>query len=354
MPQPTGVIAGIDTHHDLHHAAVITPSGHHLAQDAFPTTQAGYAALTAWLTGFGHLTAVGIEGTGSYGAGIAVHLASCGIPVIEVDRPDRRMRRRAGKTDTLDAYAAAQAVLAGRATGLPKAHTGLVEAIRALHTTRASAITTRTATSNQLRSLLITAPAKLRDALRGHTLAALVAACAALRSPSRPTDPTSATLLALRTLARRHQQLTAEITQLDRHLATLLAQAAPRLLALYGVGTETAAQLLSTAGDNPDRLRSEAAFAHLCGVAPIPASSGRTDRHRLNRAGDRQANRALHQIALTRLAHCPRTRAYRTRRRAQGKSNRDIIRCLKRYIAREVYHALTSHISHPHQPNQAA
>lgn len=337
------IVGGVDTHADTHHAAVLLMTGRRVADAQFPATAAGYAQLLAWLQGFGRLHAVGVEGTGSYGAGLARHLHAAGVTVVEVSRPDRRQRRLAGKSDPLDAYAAAEAVLAERATAIPKLGTGIVEAIRALHLTRASAVKARTMAVNELRALLITAPAALRDHLRQLGASALIEACARLRPAiDRLADPEQATRQALRRLARRCRTLTEEITELDAQLRPLVTQACPTLLALRGVGVETAAQLLTTLGDNPDRIGSEAALAALCGVAPVPASSGRTDKHRLSRGGDRQANRALHMIALARLHCCPATRAYAARRTTQGLSTKDIIRCLKRYIAREIYKTLTS------------
>jgi transposase len=336
------VIGGVDTHGATHHAAAILMTGRRLADREFPATSSGYADLLTWLASFGRLAAIGVEGTGSYGAALARHLRAAGLTVVEVDRPDRKDRRRRGKSDPLDAYRAAEAVLSGRAATVPKTADGIVEAIRALHTTRASAIKARRAALCQLRALLVTAPPCLREQLTGLRAPALATACLALVPGPDLADPAAATRCALAALARRHQALTAEITALDAQIKPLVDQAAPALVALHGAGPETAAQLLITAGDNPQRLRSEAAFAALCGVSPIPASSGQTHRHRLNRGGDRQANRALHVIAIARLRTDPATRAYRDRRAAQQLSNRDITRCLKRYLAREVYHALTS------------
>lgn len=315
-------------------------SGVRVADAEFPATGAGYARLLEWLRGFGRVHSVGVEGTGSYGAGLTRHLHAAGLVVIEVNRPDRRQRRMRGKSDPLDAYAAAEAVLAGRADAAPKLGTGVVEAIRVLHTTRAGAVKARTAAINELRAVLVTAPAELRDRLRGLGPVALIDACARLRLTATVVE--AAVRRALRALARRHQRLSTEITDLDTALRPLVEQACPALPALHGVGYETAAQLLITAGDNPDRLHSEAAFAALCGVAPVPASSGKTHRHRLSRGGDRQANRALYLIVCTRLATCPRTRAYRDRRAQEQLSTKDIIRCLKRYLAREIYKALTT------------
>ena len=274
--------------------------------------------------------------------------------MFEVNRPDRRQRRAKGKSDALDAYAAADAVLSGRACATPKLGTGIVEAIRAPHTTRAGAVKARTAAMNELRSLLVTAPAEVRDGLRGLAPVALVRACARLRPTGDTADPQVAVRAALRALARRHEALTGEIADLDAQLRPLVERACPALIAIHGVGYETAAQLLVTAGDNPDRIGSEAAFAALCGVAPIPASSGKTRRHRLSRGGDRQANRALHMVACSRLATCSRTRAYRDRRAREQLPPKDILRCLKRYLAREVYKALTrQNVADPDLPTAA-
>ena len=337
--QQLDVIAGVDTHGQTHHAAVIDPLGRHLADQEFAATGTGYRRLMSWLRGHGTVATVGIEGTGAYGAELARVLAQAGFTVIEVDRPDRKTRRLKGKSDPIDAYAAATAVVSGRATGSPKTRDGIVEAIRALRVPRRSAVKARTQAINQTRQLLITAPEALRAQLRGLSAAQLAATCARLR-PDDLADPTGATKAALRSLGQRVLTLNEEIASLDAELRTLTAQAAPSLLARMGVGPDVAGQLLATAGDNPDRLRSEAAFAHLCGVAPVPASSGRRDRHRLNRGGDRAANHTLHTIALSRMRWDPRTCAYVQRRTEQGLSKKDIMRCLKRHIAREIYRAL--------------
>jgi transposase len=337
------VFGGVDTHADTHTAAVIDAAGRLLASGSFPATPAGYAELADWLAGHGRIRVVGVEGTGVYGAGLARHLAGLGLRLVEVDRPDRKMRRFAGKSDPIDAEAAARAALAGRSTGTPKARTGPVEAVRVLRVARRSAIAARAEAQTQLKALLVTAPEPLRGQLRGLTTRRLLTACAALRpDPVHPSDPVQATRTALRTLARRHARLTEEIDDLDAQLGPLVEQVNPALAAANGVGPDVAGQLLVTAGDNPQRLRSEAAFAALCGVSPIPASSGRTHRHRLNRGGDRQANAALYRVVLCRLRWDHRTQAYVQRRTAEGLSKKDIIRCLKRYIARELYFLLLS------------
>jgi transposase len=341
MPAPTApVTVGVDTHLDLHVAAVLDHTGRLLATQGFPASTRGYVALVTWAERFGPVQRVGIEGTGTYGAGLTRFVRAYGLEVVEVNRPDRSLRRRRGKSDPIDAQAAARSTLAGVATTTPKTREGQVEMIRVLRVARRGAMKARVAAAEQLYGVLYSAPEELRKPLLGLKTKTLVRACAAMR-PGPLTSPMAATKASLRTLARRWQQLQAELDRLDSQLQELVSAAAPTLVALPGVGVDTAGQLLVTAGDNPQRLRGEAAFAHLCGVSPIPASSGRTHRHRLNRGGDRQANHALWRIALVRM-HChPPTRAYVERRTKQGLSKLDIMRCLKRYIAREVYHHLT-------------
>lgn len=341
MTDSTGnVTGGVDTHGQTHHAAVLDEVGQQLGDHEFPTTLNGYRELLAWLGSFGRLARVGVEGTAAYGAALSRYLRAAGVTVIEVNRPDRSARRLHGKSDPLDAYSAARAALSGSATAWPKTQDGPVEAIRALRVARNSAIKARTQAINQLKALLITAPAELREELSGLRMVTLIATCARMRPSKDPGDPEQATKIALRRLARRHQFLSQEINDADTELRTLVAVAAPRLIKLPGVGTEVAAQLLTTAGDNPDRLRSDGAFAHLCGVAPIPASSGQTRRHRLNRGGDRAANSALYIVVISRLRYDHRTKTYADRRTAEGLSKSEIIRCLKRYVAREIYQAL--------------
>jgi transposase len=338
-PQITG---GVDTHGLTHHAAVIDQIGRHLADREFPATIRGYRDLLDWMRSHGVLAAVGVEGTGAYGAELARVLTAAGVTVVDVDRPDRKTRRLKGKSDPIDAYAAATAVLSGRATGIPKSRDGVVEAVRVLRIARRSAVKARTQAMNQIRGLLVSAPAMLREQVGGLERAALIRTLARLRPGDDLSRPLAATRAALRRLARRHQALDEEIAELDMEIGPLVKRAAPQLLELFGVGPETAGQLLASAGDNPERMRSEAAFAHLAGVAPIPASSGRTHRHRLNRGGDRAANNALHTIVLTRMRFDERTRAYVERRTKEGLNKKDIMRCLKRFVAREVYRALTS------------
>ena len=345
-PQVNGVRGGVDTHKDFHHAAAIDHLGRHLAQQWFPATRAGYAALLTWLRGFGMLLGVGVEGTGSYGAGLARYLAEQGVEVVEVNRPDRALRRRQGKSDVIDAYAAAEATASGRAAATPKDHTAAVEAIRVLRETRDGAIKARTAAINTLKSLITTGPEPLRDALRGLRHAQLLAACAALPEQDHPGDvATQATITALASHTTRIQTLNTEIAALDKQLTTLVRDTAPTTTAIFGAGTDTAGQLLITAGHNIDRLTSESALAALCGASPIPASSGKTTRHRLNRAGDRQANKALYRIIIVRLRHHQPTRDYLNKRLSEGKTKKEAIRCLKRHLVREIYRALRTDLA---------
>ena len=302
-----------------------------------PTTAKGYERLVRWAEGFGTLRCAGVEGTSSYGAAITRYLRTAEIAVREVERPKRRHLHRSSKCDSQDAESAARAVLAGETAGEPKSADGRVEMIRALRTARRSALKSRTQAANQLQGLRVTAPEQLRHRLRGLSTKELVLVAARFRPGDNPRDVASATKLALRSVARRYEALSAEIAELDSHLDRLVAQLAPELVCLPGIGTDHAATLLIGAGDNPQRLRSEASFASLCGVAPIEASSGKIIRHRLNRGGNRDANRALYMICLVRMRRDLRTKEYVARRTAEGKSKREIIRCLKRFVAREIH-----------------
>ena len=335
------VTGGVDTHLDVHVAAALDSLGALLGSASFATTPDGYKSLLAWLESFGAVTKVGVEGTGSYGVGLSRFLRQAHIDVIEVDRPNRAERRRSGKSDPLDAVEAARAALGGRAKSISKSKDGAVEAIRVLVVAKRSARGARVKALTQMRHLVITAPDQLRCRLTGLTIPALVSEAARLR-PSRSGDQVMAAYKAsLCSLARRIQELDDEIAALDERIEKLLAATAPALLSLFGVGPDTAAALLISAGDNPERLHSEAAWAHLCGAAPIPASSGKSaGRYRLDRGGDRQANAALWRIVIVRIAHDPRTTAYFERKVKEGRTKRDVIRLLKRYVAREVYRYL--------------
>lgn len=289
VPGQVRVAGGVDTHQDTHTAAAVDTAGRVLGHRQFPATATGYRQLLAWLRGFGTLLVVGVEGTGAYGAGLARHLTGEGVTLLEVDRPDRKTRRFAGKSDPLDAEAAARTALARTRTGVPKDRSGQVEALRNLRVARGSAVGQRAQCQQQIKSLIVTAPEPLRAQLRGLKDLKLIDTCAALRpDPARIGEPEQAAKQALRALARRHLALSEEIEDLDALIGPLVAQINPELLARTGVGADVAGQLLVTAGQNADRLHSEPAFAMLCGVAPIPASSGKTHRHRLNRGGDRR------------------------------------------------------------------
>jgi transposase len=343
------VTVGVDTHADRHVAVAVDELGRRLGELEFAAAGAGYRELLGWARRLGVPERFGVEGTGSYGAGLARYLRRQGMAVVEVNRPDRATRRRLGKSDPIDAEAAARAVLAGTATGIPKAGDDRVEMIRLLKLTRDSAVKSRTAAINQIRGILVTAPAELRESLAGLPTGALLDRCAGLR-PGQLTTPTAAAKSALRALARRAAALRAEAAGILRQLDALTKAAAPRPRGLYGIGPDGAAALLTAAGDNPERIRSEASFAALCGTNPIPASSGKTHRHRLNRGGNRQANAALHRAVITRLRRHPPTTAYLDRRLAEPMTKTEILRCLKRYLAREVYH----HLPTPTPPAEAA
>jgi transposase len=331
------VIGGVDTHKDVHVAAVIDERGKILDTSEFETTARGYRSLSAWMAEFGELVRVGVEGTGAYGAGLARHLVREGIEVVEVNRPNRTMRRRRGKSDTVDAEAAARAALNGEASVTPKAEDGIIESIRVLRVAFTSARDSRVRVALQIRDLLITAPEGLRRALGPLSTADRVARCARFRLDGDTAEPLEGTKLALRTLARRYEVLTKEMSELEAALDELTARANPALRGAKGVGADVAAILLVAAGDNPGRIRTEAAFAAMCGVNPIEASSGKIVRHRLNRSGNRQANHALWRIVMVRMTNDETTKKYIARRKAEGRTQREAIRCLKRYVAREVY-----------------
>lgn len=336
------VIAGIDTHADTHHVAVINEHGKPLADREFLAVGSGYRKIVDFITSYGTVTAVGVEGTGSYGAELARTLRTAGLTVLEVNRPNRAARRLRGKSDPLDAYQAAKSVLDGRTTSVPKAKDGPVECLRILRAGRASAMKARTAAINQIKGLLVSAPDKLRAKYRAMATSALITALQRTRPSGHTADPEYITLLTLKALATRCQSLAAEIATADAALHEIIDAYAPMLCDLPGVGTDVASQLLVTVGDNPDRLGNEAQFASLVGVAPVPASSGKTTRHRLSRGGDRNANHALYQVVLVRMASCQRTKDYVAKRTAEGKSKREIMRCLKRYAAREIYRQITN------------
>jgi transposase len=338
------VTLGIDTHLGQHAVAVVDAVGRLLGTTTVPATTAGCEQLLGWASAFGLVTRAGVEGTGCYGAGVARFLQAAGVEVIEVTRAARSDRRHLGKSDPLDAQAAAMVVLAGRATAAPKERSGIVESIRLLRVARQTAVKARSQAMIQIKAILVSAPDELREELRPLKARQLVERCANAR-PRAGRDPLTVTRRVLRSIARRHRALDAEIAALETELDELVALAAPRLPAEHSVGRETAAKLLTLAGDNPQRLRSHSALAALCGASPVEASSGKTRRHRLNRGGDRQANNALYTIAMVRMQHHPETKAYVARRTAEGKSRREIRRCLMRNLARRLYPPLIADLN---------
>ena len=335
------VWGGVDTGRDFHVAAVIDGVGRVVGSEPFGADYTGYRRMAAWMQAKGQLVRVGVEGTGSYGAGLARYLTEASIEVVEVMRPNRQLRRqKGGKSDSVDAEAAARAAASGEVTAVPKSGVGPVECLRMLVAARRSATKARTQAANQIHALVVTAPEPIRHQLAGKKLRAQVKVCARWR-PGEAQTTAAYAKRALRHLARRYQTLEVEITQLKREIRGLCAQANPALLGAPGVGPDTAAALLVAAGDNPGRMKSERSFAALCGSSPVQASSGQTVRHRLNRGGNRKANNALWRIATTRIHNDARTQAYVAKRRAEGKNRKEIIRCLKRHIAREIYRLIT-------------
>ena len=335
-----GVVIGADTHLDTIHLAALDSVGKPLGDAEFRACPRGYSAAVAWARKQGTVQIAGVEGTSCYGMGLTAALHNAGIAVVEVIRPDRSARRRQGKSDPLDAYSAARIALTGDGLAVPKDED--TAAVRALLTARRGATKARTAAINQIKSLLVTAPVDLRERYRGHSRTALIRALSRCR-PSAQTDTTAAAVLsACKAIAQRVEFLEAQDRELTAELDELVTALNPGLRAAFGVGPDTAAQLLITAGGNPDRLRREASFAALCGPAPVPASSGKTQRHRLSRGGDRAANSALHRIALVRMSSDKRTRAYVARQLANGRSKMEILRLLKRALAREVFRLLTT------------
>jgi transposase len=342
MPMLEGqvdAVIGVDTHRDRHAAALLDPNGGVRATLEVPSDRAGHARLLqlAQVQASGRRVWA-LEGTGCYGAGLTRFLVDRGEWVVEIDRPKRPRGRHGAKSDVLDAVRAGREALARDHLTTPRQR-GHREALRVLHTTRAAIVTAGADARRQLKALIVTAPEPLRDRLRGRPWRQQLRACAGL--VALPTDPVEhrATVRALALTAQRALAARADAKQLEAELRQLVTAMAPALVTQPGIGPINAAQLLIS-WSHPGRIRSEAAFAMLAGAAPVPASSGQVVRHRLNRGGDRQLNRALHTIVMLRQVHHGPTRAYTSRRIAQGKSQREIRRCLKRTVARQLYRLL--------------
>jgi transposase len=339
--QTSPIIGGVDTHKDLHVAAVVDHNDQVLGTQSFATTRQGYKLMLAWMRSFGDLQRIGVECTGSYGAGLLRYMQTVGVDVLEVTAPDKQDRRRRGKNDDFDAESAAHAAFAERRTVTPRSRDGMVESLRVLKVCRKTAVQARRIALQIIQTTIVCAPDRLRDSLRKMTRMQLIRTLAAWRPDlTAYRDVEEAYRIAFKSLARRYLELHDEVADLDTMIKAIVKELAPELIARNSIGLNGAAQLLLTAGDNPQRLRSEASFAALCGVSPVPASSGKTTRHRLNRGGDRAANSALHIIAIGRLRLDPKTQEYVARRLAQSHSKLEAIRCLKRYIAREVFNII--------------
>ena len=339
---PDDLVAGVDTHAGTHTMAILTATGQMLSTATFAANKRGYSDLIDALGAAGPIAVVAVEGTNSYGAGLTRALDTAGYAIREVLRPGRQTRRMDGKSDPIDAIEAARTVLAGRGVSHAKDTTSPAESLRFLLAARNQMIHTTTALASSMASLLVTAPETVRAKYRDLNTTTLVRRLAASR-PDHNCDSVHAVVTqSLREMAKAHQDAKSRAERLQERMRALLEAYYPAVLGVYGAGPVVAAQLVVTAGGNPGRIRSEAAFAHLCGAAPIPASSGKTNRHRLNRGGDRRGNTALHRIALIRMQRDPRTKEYVARRRSEGKNTREIMRCLKRAIAREIYRVLTS------------
>jgi transposase len=332
-------VIGVDTHRDEHVLAVLTAAAAVVAGQAVRANARGYRETLRFAERYAAgRRAWAIEGTGSYGAGLARYLAARGETVLEVSRTPRAERRLRGKDDALDAARTARAALASDSMAVPRAGERR-EALRLLLVARRSAVDVRREALGQLRGVIVTAPDRLREELRALPTGKLLHRCSRLRRSSTASPDELATRLVLRSLAQRIEAATREADELEHELLGHVRALAPRLLDEPGVGPIVAAQLI-VAWSHPGRVRSEACFARLAGVAPVPASSGQTQRHRLSRGGDRQLNRALHTIVLHRRQHDPPTRDYIARRIAEGKSRRDATRLLKRYLARRLYRLL--------------
>ena len=340
-PEEGQVVIGVDTRKEIHVAAAVDWQGALVDERCFATARQGYRQLESRARSLGDVLRVGVECSGSYGSGLARHLAKNGFTVLEAASPDRAVRRKRGKDGFIDAGMAAEAALSGVRTVAPKSRDGTVEALRMLQKARSTAVAARRAALQMMRARVVSAPEGPRGRLRGMTRMQLIRRLSATRpDPADFKSPVGAARISPRRLAKRYVGLDDEVSELDETIEAVLADAAPLLVECSCVGPQSAAQPMATAGDDPERLRSEAAFAMLCGVAPMPVSSGMTCRHRLDRGGGRQANSAIRIIAIGRPRTDERAKGYVARKMAEGHTKMEAIRCLKRYIAREMYYAI--------------
>ncbi|MGW6904819.1 IS110 family transposase [Streptomyces sp. NPDC054940] len=341
--EPDEVVLGVDTHRDVHVAAVVSLAGQVLGVDRFPTTASGYRRLAEWAGQWGAVRRAGVECSGNYGAALSRHLLAQGITVVEAPGPGPAARRRRSKTDAGDAVAAARSVLSGRAQSPVKTCNGPVEVARMYLMAKDSAVKAKRQAVNQSKAILVTADPALREELRSLSRRRLTLSCLQLHEGGEAVDPVvRATRFTVRVLAERIEQLDGQARVFEQRLSELIETYYPSLLEAVGVGPHSAAVLLTALGDHSERMRGEASFAALCGASPVEYSSGSRQHRRLNRGGNRQANAALHRIVLSRLRWDPRTQAYYERRTAEGKTRREIIRCLKRYVAREIYRLIAT------------
>lgn len=323
--------AGVDTHKDTNMLALLDPLCRVIGTWEFPTGEAGYSELERAIGD--RSVPVGIEGTGSYGAGLTAHLKRCGYDVYEVIRPKRAQRRR-GKSDPIDAIAAAKNLAAEEGLS-PKEFEGAVDEIRWLMAVREQLVRHMTAMVNGVKAMLVKSPDHVRQAYEGMGVDAMMEKLAS----SRPKD---ACRRSMRMLAKRWIEAGKDSDDLEDEIKSLVIESYPSLIGAEGISAITAARLIVAVGSNPERMKSEAAFSMLCGTSPIPASSGKTNgRHRLNRGGDRQANRAIHEIARARMTFDGRTKAYIARKTSEGMTKKEAVRCLCRFIAREVFRLMT-------------
>jgi transposase len=337
----TFVIVGVDTHKKTHVVAIISETGQRMASWRFDAGAQGYRQTLEQIYKYGRPLRAGIEATGSYGAGLCEFLREHGIMCLDVYAPNRQERRRKGKDDTADAYQAAFAALSYERCAIAKQRDGDVKAAQLLETTYSQAVKQRTASINALKAALVSLDGPLRERLEKLSTTELVRTCAAFRISKGDLGHEAGVRTALRALASRIRSLDKEISSLHKDIERFALKLVPATMALFGIGCHGAIRLLCAAGQNIDRMKSEAAFSMLCGASPVPASTGDVYHNRLNRGGDRKANCVLYFMAITRMRNCARTQDFIEKKMSEGKSKKDAIRALKRYLARTVFNTLT-------------